>query len=460
MKTILSAKKLCVTAVVFLVLQLAAVRAEVKGKPNILFIITDQQRFDTISANVNNFGVKTPNLDALVARGVLFENAFCTSPICCPSRATLMTGLYPSKAGVPSNLAAPLNERVLTIAHRLQTIGYRTAYHGKSHLKGDLHHYGFEVAYENNHDLSTRIEASRFFRELDVDKDKRPFFNVVSFLDPHDIYFLDPDTTDKVTLPPWKNGKDTLENKPWPQTGKGLWEWNEERWQYYRRYYGERLVRVDREIGELMEEFRSTGLTENTWIVFTADHGDMGGEHGLPFKGPFMYEGVTHVPLLIVPPRVRTVSRTMEPDKKVFPFKSPVLTSSIDIVPTFMDIAGLAPDPGLPGKSLLPVVRREAFKEADAIFAEWHGQGNIVTPIRSIRTARWKYNLYLNIGEELYDLKNDPDELKNLAGDPASQEMRKELRQRLEEHLKREGDPFFSLKTSERAPSSTPPAKP
>ncbi|TFG74576.1 MAG: DUF4976 domain-containing protein [Chrysiogenales bacterium] len=424
-------------------------------KPNVLLILTDQHRFDTIAAAVNNFGVATPAMDELCANGVFFENAYCTAPICGPSRAAIVTGLYPSQNGVYANLdrsCGPLAEGVVTIGNRMQAAGYQTVYHGKSHLGGDLSHYGFEVAFENSHDPSTVTEASRFWRNADWIVNKRPFFHVVSLLNPHDVYFLKAGKEMDPTLPRWPNQDDTLEGKPWPQQSRRQADWSDGRWEYYRRFYGGKVEKVDGQIAELLDELVCSGYGPNTWIIFSADHGDMAGEHGMSFKGPFMYEGVTHVPLIIVPPQVHWggAGKTDGSVKDFKPFRSPVLTSNIDLAPTILDIAGIAPDPSLPGRSLLPAVRGVDEEIHEHVISEWHGAGGVVTPIRMVRTLKWKYNCYLEHGEELYDLENDPHESANIAGQPACADIRRDLHQRLIDHCDQTGDPFFSLTPSPR----------
>ncbi len=410
-------------------------------RPNILLIMTDQQRFDSIGAVCNNFNAKTPNMDKLVKRGVTFENAFCTAPVCCPSRATLMTGLHPTRAGVPGNANSPLNEGIGTIGDRMQAHGYETVYHGKSHLKGNLVNYGFEVAYENSYDESTRLEASRYWRNRDWITSKRPFFHVVSFMDPHDIYFLDGAETVPEVLPPWKNSSDTLKGKPKIQKTRQV-AWSEERWQYYRKFYAERLERVDLEIGKLIAELYCSGYGCNTWVIFTADHGDMGGEHGIPFKGPFMYEGVMHVPLIIAPPD-NTIGgkwKTVANGGAFTPKRSGGMVSHIDIVPTIMDLAGLPADPNLPGQSVLPALKGKPFAGHEAVFSEWTDN----VEIRCIRTRNYKYSIYETGEEELYDLKKDPFEMKNIASEKFSKKIREELKKKLKAHLEEEKDTFVS----------------
>ena len=186
---------------------------ETDPRPNILMVFTDQQRLDTISAWINNFKTNTPAMDAFVKRGVRFSNTYCTAPLCSPSRASLITGKYPTDAGVPGNLGepgGPLDETGGTIGNRMQALGYETVYHGKWHLGGNITNYGFEKALECSHDASTVDEAARFYRNRDWMNNKRPFFHMVSLLDPHVVYFQMPDGTTAETFPEWDNLHDDL----------------------------------------------------------------------------------------------------------------------------------------------------------------------------------------------------------------------------------------------------------
>ena len=408
-------------------------------RPNILLVLSDQQRADTISALGDNFGVRTPTLDGLVNRGVSFTNAFCSSPVCCPARATIVTGLPPTRAGVPDNESPPLNDGIMTVGDRMQAAGYQTVYHGKSHLKGNLAHYGFEVTVENSYDPATIVEAARYWRNRDWIRGKRPFFHVVSLMDPHDIYFLDPEAEDEPTLPPWPNAGDTLKGKPSCQRKKRM-DWSEKRWQYYRRFYRERVERFDRHLGELLMELRCSGYAPNTWVIFSSDHGDMAGEHGIGFKGPFMYEGVVRVPLVICPPDIRwggKNKRSTEVAANLRPFRSDVLASQIDLAPTILDIAWVGKPETLPGRSLLPVVTGQPFEEPEAVYAEWAPPA-----IRMVRTRTWKYAADEKGEEELYDLANDSAEMRNLAADAGSQGKKRELKALLAKHLAEVDDRF------------------
>lgn len=422
---------------------------------NVLLILTDQQRVDTIASRGSPFGAPTPAMDALCRHGVFFDNAYCTAPISAPSRASFLTGQFPSQTGVYGNLGnpcPPLNEAHITIGHRMQAMGWETVYHGKSHLGGDLKHYGFEIAYENSHDPSTLTEAARFYRNRDWMVHRRPFFHVVSFLNPHDVYFLDVEEEADPTSPPWPNAGDSLASKPWPQRLKQEPGWSPRRWEAYRRHYGRMVSEVDGHIGELVRQLIYSGFGCNTWIILASDHGDMAGEHGLPFKGPYMYEGVTRVPLVVVPPQERFVGKgNGDVDRPSFAGSTcSDLVSLIDLVPTVLDLAGAPADAKLPGRSLLPAVRDQKPVGHEAVFAEWHQSGKVVTPIRMVRSGRWKYTEYLKIGSELYDLEADPHELRNLAGQAEYAAIEREMRARLEGHVRGTGDPFYGYTVTER----------
>jgi choline-sulfatase len=425
--------------------------------PNILLVLTDQQRFDGLSAHGKAFGVETPHMDALVRRGVDFTRAYCAAPISGPARASLMTGLTPTQAGVYGNLGepcAPLRTAIPTIANRMQAAGYETVYHGKWHLGGELRQYGWEVGFECSHDATTVREAARFYRDRDWIVHKRPFFHVVSLLNPHDIYFLDLLREDPVALPRWPNQGDDRSAKPWPQSARrDPVAWTEGRFENYRRFYGEKLRAVDALVGELVDEMTCSGFATNTWIVFSSDHGDMAGEHGIPFKGPYMYDGVTRVPFVVAPPRFGVTGKVpTDPKWKDFPARaSSALVSHLDLAPTVLDLAGLPPAPELAGRSLVPHLLEGRPFGREAAFAEWHGMGKFVTPIRMVRTERWKYTNYVGVGEELYDMEADPAEMANLAGAPSRASELERHRALLRAQVEATGDPFFSLKPSPRA---------
>lgn len=405
------------------------------SRPNILLLLTDQQRVDTISALGSAFGVETPNIDSLVREGITFTNCHCTAPICSPSRATLMTGRYPTEAGMPGNLyapAAPLDPSNVGIGKLMRAAGYETAYHGKWHLGGSIEAHGFDIAAECSHDETTRLLASRYWRDRDWVEHERPFFHVVSFLDPHDLYFYDPEKTVDGFARPWENCDRPAGEYP-AIAAKKRADWPEERWGAYHEFYAERVAKVDRDIGLLLDELRCSGFFNNTWIIFAADHGDMAGEQNIPFKGSFMYEGVTRVPLVVVPPRKRFLGDVTRPvaNDPIPAKQTDSLCSLIDIVPTILELAGQQSTPEMSGTSLLPWIREDrADAPHDYVFAEWHNPRVFMA-----RRQDWKYVRYEDGDEELFCLTDDPHETRNHASDPAVATVKAELSEALDGHI-------------------------
>ena len=415
------------------------------ARPNILLVFTDQQRWDTIRAIRSNFAAKTPNMDFLAREGVVFENCFCTAPICSPSRATMLTGLFPSQAGMPGNLYAPcppLSPTIPTIGNYARQAGYETVYHGKWHLGGgDVRRYGFEGGEECSDDARTVRLAARFWRDRDWLEHERPFLHVVSLLNPHDLYFYDPNERVAGFRRPWRP-VGAARGELAPPAAARVVDWPEERWGAYHRFYAEQIERADRDLGELLHQFRCSGFFNDSWIFFCADHGDMAGEHDLPFKGPFFYEGVARVPMTIVPPMTRFAGADREGRFRydLSPGRRPGLCSLLDLMPTMLDLMGQPVPERLPGRSLLPVVRGEAERTHAHVFAEWHSP-----PMRMARSERHKYVRHVDGAEELFDLQADPGETRNLASSADHAEIKKNLSGRLDRHLAETGDPFRDL---------------
>ena len=223
--------------------------------------------------------------------------------------------------------------------------------------------------------------------------------------------------------------------------------WSSGRWTYYRRFYKERVERVDAFIGELLAELTCSGFASNTWVIFSTDHGDFGGEHGRPFKGLSLYDASMRIPLVVAPPETRRLGRNNTQEdarlKGSAAFVSDALASHIDIAPTILDLAGVAADPALPGRSLLPAVRGQPLADPDGLFFESTTNGKATPALRAIRTREWKYILASGGEEEMYHLAKDPWETRNLAGAAASAGTKTELRDKLLQHLTRERDPFL-----------------
>lgn len=430
---------------------------QIQSRPNILLVFTDQQRFDTIRALGSKFSAQTPHMDALVKEGVVFDQCFCTAPICSPSRATMMTGLFPHQAGMPGNLYAPcppLSVAIPTLGNFLRAGGYETAYHGKWHMGGHVKDYGFDVGRETSHDPSSVNEAADFWRNRDWIANERPFFHVVSLINPHDLYYYDQRGRVENFRRPWKNCGRPVEELPPVVKNRITPDWPEEKWGEYFKYYSEQIERCDKDLGELIHMFRTGGYFNNSWIIFTTDHGDMAGEQDLPFKGPWMYEGQVKIPMVIIPPQTHILGadRSGVFEHNIAPFTCSSLCSNLDLAPTIMDLAGIKKPDNMAGKSLLPWIKKETDGDVhDVVFAQWHQP-----PLRMTRTRRYKWVKYLDGFEEFFDLQEDPNETRNLAGKPEVAQAQEDLKARFIKYLRDSKDPFCDLKDHEYIFDPTP----
>jgi len=426
--------------------------AEKKGqRPNVLFIFSDQQHWQAIGFKDGFFD--TPNLDQLAESSVVFDSAFCTTPQCSPSRSSMMMGLYPSKTGVMGNIGAAGGEdlKTKTIGARLQTAGYHTGYIGKWHL-GDnaVGTAGWDedlgvISRGGRKDPDKTKAAVEFLSR--VKDTEKPFALFVSYINPHDIYHFREHDFDapaqEIELPnSWY--KETFEGKPSIQKefmlrnqGTAIWGKEKHQWQRYRDCYRAKTKLYDENVGAVLRELKKQGLLDETIIIVTSDHGDMDTHHKLIFKGPFMYEQMVRVPLIIrVPRRFGGIKPCRVSDLDVV---------NVDFVPTLLDFCGLEPIE-CDGFSLKPVLTGvRGQKKRDFVIGQYYSKQQWVNPIRMLRTAEFKYNRYIDQVEELYDLSNDPEELVNLASVPKYAKIKKELASRLDKWMKDNGDPFYSL---------------
>ncbi len=426
-------------------------------RPDVVLLLTDQQRFDAMGL-AGSPGFETPAIDALAREGVWFSHAFVATPQCSPTRASLLTGRYPHRTGVmgnvaegqlvPKGMSAPLEASIPSLGTIFRSAGYQTAYFGKWHLGGDPNRHGFEVreTRPQHEDLTQRV--LEFLTQRKDQRERRPLLLVVSWINPHEIYGIEDrhdfgDLT-RVVLP--ESRADDLTGKPRPQRvyrdedqGRPFRRANDETWRQYARLYQRLTRQVDAEIGNVIARLRSENPA--TLIIFSSDHGDLGGAHGLPFKGPAMYEELVRVPLIVSwPPRIK-------------PNVVDALVSSIDVLPTLCDLSGIAIPNGMDGCSLRPLLEAtDPAKVAwrDAIFVEYFGKQAWRVPIRMIRTRTWKYVRYLHDGEELYDLERDPHEVVNLADSAEHMDIRRALSECLDRWMKQTDDPFPRLGVTDR----------
>ncbi len=389
-------------------------------RPNVLVVMSDQE-----SALLPG-PAHLPHRARLRQRGVEFTSAFCNTPQCSAARSALLTGLEPHRTGVIANVDAgslgqPLSPALPTVGSVFLQAGYRTGYFGKWHLGGDRHQglsaFGFQVYAAGRSDEEAAREAARW-----IGAQTEPWLAWVSFINPHDIY-LAPKRLAQVRprpgVKPPATGLEALAGKPSEQReyaerdqGRVALGYGPQDWVRYRSYYLELVEKVDACLGVVLEAV-DPGRTA---VVYTSDHGDALGEHGLPFKGPFMYEELIRIPFLIA-----------APDGALGRGRRDGLVTQTDLAPTLAALAGLT-WPG-PTAGLDLTAARHARRE---VFLEYYAKQKWVNPIRTIRTRRWKLNCYDSGHRELYDLAADPHELRNRAEDASLRGLRAELEARLD----------------------------
>ena len=406
-------------------------QSHVAPPPNFVVIFTDDQAYSAVG--FNNPLVKTPHLDALANSGVIFDRTYIASPICVASRASIMTGRFPQQHGTVALDASGFQRSVVeekrfkTFAHHLSAAGYTTAFCGKSHL-GDPKAYGFAEGMEHNDPSDAKsIAFARNFLDTRA-ADAPPFFLWTALRQPHiplkpeqewlDLYDrstlkVDPNFREE---PPaesiYNQGKpgehyyrDSKVVNPYKNVTSGPPRSKDEIIDFLHAYYAT-ISRLDAQVGELIGTLKATGHYENTYIIFMADNGYHVGNHGLGNKIT-MHEEAVHVPHFIHSPLLARAARTKS------------LASSTDILPTVLDLAGCAPQPDLPGKSLVPVLKKPNATVREFVASACVGVGGTTgMGHRMVRGDRWKYVL-TDINEEaLFDEDADPYELTNVVSLP------------------------------------------
>ena len=386
---------------------------------NLLFLFTDQQRWDTLSAYGSSPKLKTPNLDRLAEKSAVFERAYVSQPVCTPSRATIVTGLYPHTHGLITNNLI-LRDDIPTIGDMAGAGGYDTAYMGKWHLGNEvIRQHGFDtwVSTEDNYrrhygkeeyksvhsdydaflrekgyrpdreegdfscfsrDFATRIPAELSkpaFTAREADRyigehRDRPFILYVNFLDPHPPYFSAYDdmyAPEEIDLPP-NFGSEPGEGAPLKyartrfesrHAGRHFPLKDEGAWRkQIARYWGQ-VTFMDHYMGQILDSLDQHGVADRTVVVFTSDHGDMMGDFKMLGKGK-MNDSSARVPLLVRVPGITDGQRVV---------KVPI--GQIDLVPTLLDMLGLPPCQEAQGKSLYPLIRGERGLEENDVFVEF-----------------------------------------------------------------------------------------
>ncbi len=433
----------------------AAAVSQFKRAPNILLLVTDDQRTDSLGCSGNAL-LKTPNIDALAANGVRFRNNFATTAICMSSRASVLTGTYTRTHGIDDfrkALAEPLFEQ--SYPKLLRKAGYITGFVGKWGIDGGdlpVNDYDFFRGYQGqgayfSPDTGkhlTVVETEQAIEFLRGCSTQRPFCLAVSFKAPHvqdegrfqpGIYPKYPydralehlyendvipavKTADVSPLPDFLTGslnrmREAVDFRPatYQETMKDL----------YRLLSG-----VDLAVGKIVAELKSLGFDENTVVIYTADHGAFYGEHGFGGKW-LMHEESIRTPMILCDPRLAAHVRGTTQDR---------MTLNLDVPSTVLELAGVAVPRSMQGASILPLARGETPAWRSEWFYENHFRNQKEGPIAAsegVRTSDWKYIRYIDtnpVYEQLFDLRNDPREERNLATEPAHAPRLEHLRQR------------------------------
>ena len=434
-------------------------------QPNILIIMVDQLN-GTLFPDGPADWLHAPNLKALAARSTRFANAYTASPLCAPARASFMSGQLPSRTGVYDN-AAEFASSIPTYAHHLRRDGYQTCLSGKMHFVGPDQMHGFEdrlttdiypadfgwtpdyrkpgeridwwyhnmgsvtgagvaeISNQMEYDDEVAYYATRKLYDLSRGGDARPWCLTVSFTHPHDPYvarkkywdlYEDCDHLMPDIAPIPYADQDAHSQRILDANDRDNFNINEDHIVRARRAYFANISYIDDKVGEILQTLKDT--RQEAKIIFVSDHGDMLGERGLWFKMSF-YDGSARVPLMISAPE-------MEPGLTTTP------VSSVDILPTLCDLAGVDMDEVMPwtdGQSIVPL--GQGGERTDPVAMEYAAEGSY-SPLVSLRYGKWKYNRCVLDPDQLFDLDADPHELANLADHPDHQGTVAQLRAKSE----------------------------
>lgn len=452
------------------------------SRPNILWICTDQQRYDTIGA-LGYHHVDTPHIDGLVSEGVTFTRAYCQSPICTPSRGSFLTGMYPSAIHVTGNGNDAFPSTPSLVSKRLSDAGYDCGLIGKLHLASaygrieprvdDGYRY-WEYSHAPRDDWpvghgyadwvrqrggvlgeltgdpqgvpaefhQTTWCAEKTIEFMQEDREG-PWMACVNIYDPHPPFnppqryrdLFDPadmpgplfrqsdieqqeklagvDFQSSVRSPDALDIRDPLQ----PERGRAA------DGRVLQAAYCAMIKLIDDQVGRMLAALEASGQRENTVVIFTSDHGEMLGDHGLIQKGCRFYDGLVRVPLIF-----------SWPGQFAKDVRSDALVELLDKTPTIMELAGLEPPKRMQGRSLLPMLRGEAplDRHRDFVRCEYYDaldepDGSFATMYRDERYKLVVYHGH-DLGE-LYDLEEDPEEFENMWDEPEAQPVKLKIMQ-------------------------------
>ena len=453
-----------------------------------------------------NPAVKTPAIDALARRGVVFDYAFCPSPICAPARASLITGKRPLKHGMlvnpESGLAAGKDfaGEQASLGELLGKRGYRSTLCGKWHVGTELtpQDCGFEGVFYPGYGYPDQHPHYRdYLKHLGVEftlrdqiwsrrpdgsskyclaaiqdgpeeaavphylttqaieavhrsaQDNGPFFVRLDFWGPHAPYIVPERYArmyDPADIEPWLSFPDDLAGKPTIQAAyESYWGIENFSWQDWARLVAlccAEITLIDDQVARLLAALDEAGAAEDTAVFFTSDHGGMVGAHGLEDKGPYLYDEICRVPLIGCIPG--------SPGGR----RSDALVYNMDLMPTILDMAGVPLPEDLDAVSLKPILdgERESVRDPDEpVYIEFHGHQSPYEQ-RMVRTRTAKYVFNAPDVDELYDLESDPGEMRNLAADAAYADLLRQMRLLLREKLIATRDRLLTFFEGSRLP--------
>ena len=458
-----------------------------KKKKNILFLLTDQQRYDTLSCN-GSTQCKTPYIDEVAKEGINFSHAYTPIALCSPSRGSIFTGLFPHNHGQLTNVGDNFNgvfdKNILDKKSWTQVLSdndYLTGYVGKWHLPregenkfwglanwhlyrsyyDELKNMGIEHFYDyhGSHLMDSEwgvsnppaygksgLDYNQMQETWSTDKTislieqykdaENPFMIMTSFKGPHWDYMVpEPYDTmyDPISIEKWGNFDDPFVNKPEIQQ-KEILRWNAghltwKDWQKMIAAYWGYCTYIDSEIGRIIKYLKKMNLYDDTVIIFSTDHGDMIGSHRIFNKGFQMYEETHRIPLIVRDPDSST------PGKVINSF-----VSHVDLFDTICDYANISNDTKTDGFSLTGLNNNQNSNARDSIFSEFHGYEPCLTSIRMVRTKQWKYVYNPFSVDELYDMESDPYEIHNLAPRIGHKAVLKRMKERMIEWMRATND--------------------
>jgi choline-sulfatase len=421
--------------------------------PNILIVQVDQLAARYLGCYGHPL-VRSPNIDRLAERSVIFDAAYCNYPLCSPSRASMLSGRLPFAIDQWDN-GAEFSAEIPTIAHYLTAAGYSTTLCGKMHFVGPDQLHGYEQRlvtdiYPSDFAWTTDwshvfrpgggirvrnvVEAGWCLRSLQMDFDEevehlarqalfdlarnregKPFFLTVSFSHPHPPYvapkaywdlYADEDIDMPVVAPMRREELDPFNSARWEMMGHQHYELTEQHTRSARHAYYAMITYVDALIGSVLDALEATGLADGTVIVFTSDHGEMLGERGMWLKDNFLEDSV-RVPLMIAGPDIA-------------PRRSRAVVSLVDLMPTLLELSGtgVAPVEPVEGRSLVPLIGTDRDDWDGVAMIDFAGGGHDRVA-RAVRRSRYKCIAAHGLASQLFDLEADPHELRDLADDPA-----------------------------------------